>query len=75
MRLHGYGEGIRHRTNDLGRAASPASITSSVHDSKETVWDEDTEVGDDGRLAFTADADAMSPREIDVACSDTNGGR
>ncbi len=47
----------------------------SVHDSKETVWDEDTEVGDDGRLAFTADADAMSPREIDVACSDTNGGR
>jgi hypothetical protein len=29
-------------------------------------------VGDDGRLALTADADAMNPLEIEVACADTN---
>ncbi len=27
------------------------------------------------RLALTVDADAMTPLEIDVACSDTNGQR
>ena len=32
-----------------------------VRDAKETVWDDVTEVGDDGRLALTADADAMTP--------------
>ena len=31
------------------------------------------EVGDDGRLALTADADAVNPLEIEVACSDENG--
>ena len=46
-----------------------------VRAAKETVWDDVTEVGDDGRLALTADADAMAPLEIDVACSDTNGQR
>ena len=40
-----------------------------------TVWDDVMEAGDDGRLALTADADAMSPLQIDVACSDTNGQR
>jgi len=33
------------------------------------VWDDLTEVGDDGRLALTADADAMNPLEIEVACA------
>ena len=46
-----------------------------VRAAKETVWDDVTEVGDDGRLALTADADAMAPLEIDVACSDTSGQR
>jgi hypothetical protein len=46
-----------------------------VRDAKETVWDDVTEVGDDGRLALTADADAMNPLDIDVTCPDTNGPR
>ena len=47
----------------------------SVQDSEKTVWDEELEVGDDGRLALTADADAMTPLLINVACSDHNGQR
>jgi polysaccharide biosynthesis protein PelA len=46
-----------------------------VRDTNETVWDDATEVGDDGRLALTADADAMNPLEIEVACTETNGRR
>jgi hypothetical protein len=46
-----------------------------VRDAKDTVWDDVTEVGDDGRLALTADADAMNPLDIDVICPDTNGPR
>jgi hypothetical protein len=42
-------------------------------DNNETVWDETAEVSDDGRLALTADADAMNPLEIEVACVDQNG--
>ena len=42
---------------------------------RKAVWDDVTEVGDDGRLALTADADAMNPLEIEVTCSDTGGGR
>jgi hypothetical protein len=44
-----------------------------VRDNNETVWDETAEVSDDGRLALTADADAMNPLEIEVACVDQNG--
>jgi polysaccharide biosynthesis protein PelA len=44
-----------------------------VRDNDETVWDETAEVSDDGRLALTADADAMNPLEIEVACVDQNG--
>jgi hypothetical protein len=47
----------------------------SVRDSKQTLWDEEMEVGDDGRLALTADADAMSPVEIEVACLESDGER
>src|SRR5882757_3485300 len=36
-----------------------------VRDPNETVWDDLTEVGDDGRLALTADADANNPIEIE----------
>jgi hypothetical protein len=41
-----------------------------ARDTDATIWDETVEVGDDGRLAFTADADAMNPLEIEVACTD-----
>jgi hypothetical protein len=50
----------------------PGTYHVFVRDSNETVWDDVTEVGDDGRLALTADADAMNPLEIEVACADTN---
>jgi hypothetical protein len=40
---------------------------------RKTVWDDVVEVGDDGRLALTADADAMNPLEIEVACQGTDG--
>jgi len=53
----------------------PGSYHVAVRDSQDAVWDDDAEVGDDGRLALTADADAMNPLEIDVTCSDTNGQR
>jgi polysaccharide biosynthesis protein PelA len=45
----------------------------SVRDSKETLWDDEAEVGDDGRLAFTADAEALSPVEVEVACLQGDG--
>jgi hypothetical protein len=50
----------------------PGSYHVFVRDANETVWDDVTEVGDDGRLALTADADAMNPLEIEVACADAN---
>ena len=53
----------------------PGSYHVAVRESRETVWDDDAEVGSDGKLAITADADAMHPLEIDVTCSDTNGRR
>jgi hypothetical protein len=40
----------------------------SARDSNATVWNDEAEVGKDGRLEITADADAMSPLEIEVAC-------
>jgi len=45
----------------------------AVRDSKETLWDDEVEVGDDGRLAFTADAVAMSPLEIEATCLGGDG--
>jgi hypothetical protein len=53
----------------------PGIYQVSVQDSEKTVWEEELEVGDDGRLALTADADAMTPLLINVACSDHSGQR
>jgi hypothetical protein len=39
-----------------------------VRNAKVSIWDDEAEVGEDGRLALTADADATSPLDIDVAC-------
>jgi hypothetical protein len=46
----------------------PGLYRASVRNSKESLWDEEAEVGEDGRLALTADADAISPVDIDVTC-------
>jgi polysaccharide biosynthesis protein PelA len=48
----------------------PGLYYAYARDTKHTIWEEELEVGDDGRLGFTADADASSPLEIDVACVD-----
>jgi len=48
----------------------PGLYHAYARDTKHTVWEDELEVGDDGRLGFTADADASSPLEIDVACVD-----
>src|SRR5262249_8298906 len=50
----------------------PGSYHVFVRDANETVWDDVTEVGDDGRLALTADPDAMNPLEIEVASPQAN---
>jgi hypothetical protein len=47
----------------------------TVRDDKESLWDEEVEVRDDGRLAVVADAEALSPVEVEVACIDGEGGR
>jgi polysaccharide biosynthesis protein PelA len=47
----------------------PGVYRVSVRDPNETVWDDFAEVGDDGRLTLTADADANNPLEIEVACT------
>lgn len=39
-----------------------------ARDTKQTVWEDQLEVGDDGRLGLTPDADASSPLEIELAC-------
>jgi polysaccharide biosynthesis protein PelA len=41
-------------------------------DSRETLWDEEIDVGDDRRMTFSVDADAMSPLELEVACLEAN---
>jgi hypothetical protein len=41
-------------------------------DSRETLWDEEIDVGEDRRLTFSADADAMSPLELEVVCLEAN---
>jgi hypothetical protein len=79
MRRHECGFTVMAKGYGTGQMTwgglKPGVYHVSVRDSKETVWDDVTEVGDDGRLALTADADAMNPLEIDVACPDTNGPR
>jgi len=51
----------------------PGFYRVTVRDTNETaVWDDVSEVGADGRLALTADADAMNPIEIEVACAETD---
>ena len=46
----------------------PGLYRASVRNSKESLWDEEAEVGEDGQLTLTADADAISPVDIDVTC-------
>jgi hypothetical protein len=39
-----------------------------ARNTERTIWEDELEVSDDGRLGFTADADAGSPLEIELAC-------
>jgi hypothetical protein len=48
----------------------PGLYRVSARDTKNTLWEDELEVGDDGRLGFAADADASSPLEIELACVD-----
>jgi hypothetical protein len=51
----------------------PGVYRVSARNGSQTLWEDEMEVADDGRLAFTADALAMSPLEIDVACLQGDG--
>jgi hypothetical protein len=46
----------------------PGLYRLTARDYNDVVWEDEAEVGQDGRLEFTADADANSPVEIRVAC-------
>ena len=41
----------------------------------DAVWDDEVEAGEDGRLAFTVDAEAISPLAIEVRCLQGEGTR
>ncbi len=54
----------------------PGTYQISAFDTKDRSWEEVAEVGDDGILALTVDADALSgPVNIDVTCLDPGGPR
>jgi len=51
----------------------PGLYRVSARDPIAAVWNDEAEVADDGRLEITADADAVSPLEIEVACLPDDG--
>jgi polysaccharide biosynthesis protein PelA len=51
----------------------PGLYRVSARDPIATVWNDEAEVAHDGRLEITADADAVSPLEIEVACLPDDG--
>jgi polysaccharide biosynthesis protein PelA len=51
----------------------PGGYRVTARQARTAVWEEIAEVGDDGRLAVTADADAITPVEIEVTCAGGNG--
>ena len=51
----------------------PGSYLAVARDAKEAVWDEELEVGEDGRLKLSVDAEALSPLDIEVRCFDGQG--
>ena len=54
----------------------PGSYQITAFDTKDHSWEEVAEVGDDGILALTVDADALGgPVNIDVTCLDPGGPR
>jgi polysaccharide biosynthesis protein PelA len=79
LRLHECGFTVMAKGYGTGQMTwgglKPGIYHVAVRDSDKLIWDDVTEAGDDGRLALTADADAMSPLQIEVTCSDTNGRR
>jgi hypothetical protein len=64
----GYGQGQM-----TWGGLKPGTYQITVLDAKDDAWEETAQVGTDGRLSVTADADALeNPVSIDVAC--TQGG-
>ena len=54
----------------------PGSYQVTAFDDKDQSWEEVADVGDDGILALTVDADALNnPVTIDVTCLDPGGQR
>ncbi|MEA2903730.1 MAG: polysaccharide biosynthesis protein PelA [Alphaproteobacteria bacterium] len=52
---------------------TPGIYRVAVTAADKTVWDATAEVGEDGRLALTADVDAMQPVDVDVTCLEPDG--
>jgi polysaccharide biosynthesis protein PelA len=78
MRRHDCGFAVAAKGYGTGQMTwgglKPGTYNVLVRDfDRKTLWDDVVEVGDDGRLALTADADAMNPLEIEVACQATDG--
>ena len=54
----------------------PGSYQVTAYDTKDKSWEEVAEVGEDGILALTVDADALdNPVTIDVTCLDPGAQR
>jgi polysaccharide biosynthesis protein PelA len=67
----GYGQGQM-----TWGGLQPGGYHVVVLDSKDDAWEDTVQVGDDGRLAITADADALAgPVSIEVACAAPAGQR
>jgi hypothetical protein len=63
VRAKGYGTG---QMSWAGLRPGPYLVV--ARDGKEAVWDEEFDIGEDGRLAFTVDAEALTPLDLDVRC-------
>jgi hypothetical protein len=73
MRRHECGFSVMAKGYGTGQMTwgglKPGEYHLLVRDSRDVpVWEDDAEVADDGRLAITADADAMSPLNLEVTC-------
>jgi hypothetical protein len=79
LRRHGCGFTVMAKGYGQGQMTwgglKPGSYQVTVFDTKDDVWEETVQVGADGQLAVTADADALNgPVTIDVTCHGPAGG-
>jgi hypothetical protein len=78
MRRHDCGFSVMAKGYGQGQMTwgglKPGTYQVTVLDAKDDAWEETAQVGDDGRLAVTADADALeNPVNVDVACTQPSG--